>query len=482
MDWGARIGVLGPNEEINQMAVAWIEELRQVIQDPERVVAGPSDLDLHAQDFSYHPPHRPDAIVYPLNTEEVSAVVRFAQARKIPVIGYGQGTSVEGHIIPIHGGITVDFSRMNRVVALRPKDFVVQVQPGVTRTALNTALGPHGLFFPVDPGADASLGGMAATNAAGTEAFRYGAMRQQVLGLEVVLSDGAVARLGGATMKSSAGYQLVNLFIGSEGTLGLFTELTLKVYPIPQHIAAARACFDTVEAAGNAAMAIISATATATRIELMDQETISAVNQVEGTNFPSKATLFFEFASHHRSAVLDDLAQSANLIVEAAGYDFVVEWDPKTRRELWHARHRAALAILAASHGTRPFTTDTAVPLSELSGALRHARATLTQYGIQGAVLGHVGDGNYHVVIGLDPANAAQLKKARMVNDAIIRYAWQHGGTCTGEHGIGIGKTRYLQEEKGLSGLLLWQIKHALDPGNIFNPGKTLPLASEESF
>ena len=464
------------------MAVAWIEELQEIIQDSERVVTGPSDLDLHAQDFSYHPPHRPDAVVYPLSTEEVSALVRFSRSRKIPVVGYGQGTSVEGHTIPIHGGLTIDFSRMNRVVALRPKDFVVQVQPGITRTALNRALGPHGLFFPVDPGADASLGGMAATNAAGTEAFRYGAMRQQVLGLEVVLSDGAVARLGGATMKSSAGYQLVNLFIGSEGTLGLFTELTLKVYPIPQHIAAARACFDDVEAAGNAAMAIISSTATATRIELMDQETISAVNQVEGTNFPTKATLFFEFGSHHRSAVLDDLAQSANVIVDEGGFDFVIEWDPKTRHELWHARHRAALAILAASQGTRPFTTDTAVPLSELAGALRHARMTLTQYGIQGAVLGHVGDGNYHVVMGLDPTDADQLNKARLVNDSIIRYAWQHGGTCTGEHGIGIGKTRYLQEEKGLSGQLLWHIKNALDPANIFNPGKTLPAESEVPF
>lgn len=458
----------------------WIDELREVIPDPERVSTGPSERDLHSQDFSYHSPHRPDVVVYPLNTDEVSAVVRFAYARHIPVIGYGQGTGVEGHIIPLRGGITVDFSRMDRIVAVRPDDFVVQVQPGVTRTALNRALGPYGLFFPVDPGADASLGGMAATNAAGTEALRYGAMRQQVLGLEVVLADGTVVRVGGATMKSSAGYQLVNLFVGSEGTLGLFTELTLKIYAIPQYTAAARACFNSVEDAGRTATAIMASTATVTRIELMDEETISAVNQVEGTEFPVHVTLFLEFGSHHRSAVEDDLTQTSAIVDDQGGFDWMVQWDAEARRHLWHARHRAALAILAASAGTRPFTTDTAVPLSELPGALRHARETLTRHQIPGAVLGHVGDGNYHVVIGLDPQDRTQLEKARAVNDAIIRYAWQHGGTCTGEHGIGMGKTGYLQEERGSSSHLLWQIKKALDPTHILNPGKTLPSSAEE--
>ncbi len=458
------------------MTLAWIEELAEVIKDPERVSTGSSVRDLHAQDFSYHPPCQPDVVVYPTTTEEVSAIVRFAHDREIPVIGYGQGTSVEGHTIPIHGGITLDFGQMNRVIAVRPNDFVVQVQPGITRSALNQVLGPHGFFFPVDPGADASVGGMAATNAAGTEAFRYGAMRQQVLGLEVVLADGSVARLGGATMKSSAGYQMVNLLVGSEGTLGLFTELTLKIYPIPQHTAAARACFHTVEAAGRAAISIMMATATATRIELLDHETISAINQVEGTEFPVRATLFVEFASHHQSAVTDDLALSGDLVADEGGEDWVVEWDPDARRALWHARHRAALAIVAAaSAGARNFSTDTAVPLSELPGGLRHARETLSQHGITGAVLGHVGDGNYHVVMAVNPADSAQLAKAKAVNDAVIRYAWQHGGTCSGEHGIGIGKTEYLGEERGEASQLLWQIKNALDPGNILNPGKSLP-------
>ena len=459
------------------MTVAWIKELAEVIQDPERMSTGLSVRDLHSHDFSYHQPCRPDAVVYPISTSEVASVVRFAHERQIPVVGFGQGTSVEGHAIPIHGGITIDFAQMNRVIALRPEDFVVQVEPGITRSALNRALGPHGVFFPVDPGADASVGGMAATNAAGTEAFRYGAMRQQVLGLEVVLADGSIARLGGATMKSSAGYQLVNLFVGSEGTLGLFTELTLKVYPIPQHIAAARVGFDTVEAAGRAAIAIMMATATATRIELMDHETISAVNQVEGSNFPRRATLFVEFASHHQSAVTEDLSLSAQLAADEDGENWVVEWNPDARRALWHARHHAALAIVAASSsGSQNFSTDTAVPLSELPGGLRHARETLNQHGIAGAVLGHVGDGNYHVVMAVNPENSEQLAKAKAVNDAVIRYAWEHGGTCSGEHGIGLGKTAYLGEERGASSRLLWQIKNALDPGHLLNPGKALPV------
>ncbi len=459
--------------------MSWIDELKRVIDDADRISTGSSVCDLHAQDFSYHPPHRPDVVVFPINKDEVSSIMRFALDRGISVVAYGQGTGVEGHIIPLQGGITMDFAQMSRIVAIRPNDFVVQVEPGITRTALNRVLGPYGLFFPVDPGADASLGGMAATNAAGTEALRYGAMRQQVLGLEVVLADGRVIRVGGATMKSSAGYQLAGLFVGSEGTLGIFTELTLKVYAIPQYTAAARATFADVESAGQAATSIIAQGATVTRLELMDEETIRAVNQVEGTNFPVRVTLFFEFASNHRSAVVDDLTLSAEGVTEYGGKDWTVEWDSDARRQLWHARHRAALAILTASGGKRPFTTDTAVPLSELAGALRHARETLNAQEIPGAVLGHVGDGNYHVVIGLDPERPEHMQKAHAVNDAIVRYAWAHGGTCTGEHGIGMGKTRYLGEERGAAGAVLWQIKNALDPDHILNPGKTLPIQEE---
>ncbi len=455
--------------------MTWLEELQEIL-GADQVLTGSSVLDQHSHDFSYHTPHRPDAVVYPANTQQVSRIVQCAQSHRVPVIAFGQGTGVEGHIIPAAGGITIDFTNMDRIIAIRPEDFVVQVEPGITRRALNKALGPYGLFFPVDPGADASLGGMAATNAAGTEALRYGAMRQQVLGLEAVLADGRVVRVGGATMKSSAGYQLTSLFVGSEGTLGLLTELTLKVYGIPALTVAARAVFDSVEDAGRAATGMMMQGAAVNRMELMDEQSIAAVNWVEGTSFPVRATLFMEFAGNHRSALLEDLATCRDVAEENGGREWTAEWDADRRNALWHARHRAALDILAASAGTHPFTTDTAVPLSALPAALRHARDTLTRYGVQGAVLGHVGDGNYHIVMGIDPNNPEQVAQARAVNEAVIHYAWEQGGTCTGEHGIGMGKTRFLREEKGDSSQLYWTIKDALDPNHLLNPGKTVPM------
>ncbi|POB09613.1 FAD-binding oxidoreductase [Sulfobacillus sp. hq2] len=454
--------------------MTWIDELIEIV-GPDGLSTGESVKAQHARDFSYHHGHQPDVVVFPTNARQVSRIMQVAYRYQIPVIAYGQGTGVEGHTIPLQSGITIDFANMNRVVAVRPEDFVVQVEPGITRQALNKILGPYGLFFPVDPGADASLGGMASTNAAGTEALRYGAMRQHVLGLEVVLADGRVMRLGGPTMKSSAGYQLTSLFVGAEGTLGILTELTLKVYAIPQLTVAARAVFNTIEDAGEAATEMIMHGVAANRLELMDEQTIHAVNVVEGTEFPEQPTLFLELAGNHHNALLEDLETCRSVASDHGTSDWTVEWDADRRQALWHARHKAALDILAASGGSHPFTTDTAVPLSALPRALRHARETLNRMGIQGAVLGHVGDGNYHIVMGINPEDPHQLDQARAVNEAVIRYAWEQGGTCTGEHGIGMGKTRFLREERGESSALYWLIKDALDPHNLLNPGKTIP-------
>lgn len=456
--------------------MSWLDALKEAFPDADRISTGSSVLDLHAQDFSYLGPYRPDVVVWPESTDEVQRIVQVAHQWHVPITAFGQGTGIEGHALAVSGGITMDFSRMNRIIRISPEDFTVTVQPGLTRQDLNRALAPHGVFFPIDPGANASIGGMVATNAAGTEALRYGAMRTQVLSLEVVFADGTVARLGKPTMKSSAGYGLVNLMVGSEGTLALFTEITLRVHPRLQHEAAARVTFPTLEDAGQAALDLIGSSATHNRIELMDDATVAAVNQAEGTNFPVAVTLLLEFGSHHRQSVEADLLMAEEVALDHHGKDWEVAWTLEKRRELWHARHQAALAILAATGAPRPFTTDTAVPLSELAPALTHARSTLQHYGIPGAVLGHVGDGNYHIVMGIHPNNKEELERAQAINDAVIRYAWAHGGTLTGEHGIGIGKTKYLAEEVGEAAPFFERIKIAFDPENLFNPGKTVPF------
>ncbi len=455
--------------------ISLVSDLHTLIPDPERVSTAQSILEQHSHDFSYHPARLPGAVVFPIDTAEVAGIVRYAHDHGVSVIPFGQGTGIEGHIIPVRETITLDTSRMNRITALQPDDFVVRVQPGLTRLELNRALGPHGLFFPVDPGANASIGGMVATNAAGTESLRYGSMRTQVLGLEAVLANGQIIHTGGTVMKSSAGYPLSSLFVGSEGTLAVFTEITLKIYGIPEFTVAARANFPTVEDAGQAAHALIMQGLALNRVELLDEQTLAAINEVEGTDFPLRTTLFVELAGNHRSALLEDLQTAADAVQQSHGADWRVEWQAEDRQHLWLARHHAALDILAASHGTHPFTTDTAVPLSQLPQALRHARQTLNELGMEGAVLGHVGDGNYHIVMGINPQDPGQLERAKAVNAAVIHYALAHGGTCTGEHGIGMGKRAFLQEERQDAAGVLRRIKEALDPNGVLNPGKTIP-------
>ncbi len=448
-----------------------LSELRSIVPE-DRIRTDSEEIERHGQAFfTYLAPHAPDVVVFPKSREEVVEILRFADGRGVPVVPFGEGSSLEGHTIPLRGGVSLDLGLMNEVLEIRPDDLVARVQPGVTHGKLNGLLKEHGLFFPVDPGWDASLGGMAATNASGTNAVRYGAMRDRVLGLEAVLADGTVIRTGGMSMKSSAGYNLTGLFVGSEGTLGVCTEIILRLQPIPEHVLAARAVFPSIEAAGRAAVAMIRSGMQIGRLELVDARTIQAVNAYKGTAYAVSPTLFLEF-SGTEAAVERDVATARALVLgeDARAFDF--EGDEAGREKLWEARHEAALAIKELNPDKKPMTTDVCVPISDLPDALREARKTIESYGLDGAILGHVGDGNYHAVFPVDPDDEEDLERAERVNAEIVAYALARGGTCTGEHGIGFGKSGYLREEHGDSLPFMRKIKGLADPNGIMNPGK----------
>ncbi len=449
-----------------------ISELGNVLPEGDRVRSYEDELERHGSSvFTYHDSHPPDAVVYPKDRDEVAEVMRFCDERGVAIVPFGQGSSLEGQTIPVRGGVTLDFALMDRILEVRPDDFLARVQPGVTHGELNGRLREHGLLFPVDPGWDASLGGMAATNASGTNAVRYGAMRDQVLGLEVVLAGGTCMRTGSMAMKSSAGYNLTALFVGSEGTLGVFTELTLRLYPIPEHVLAARVVFPDIERAGTAAVALIRSGTQVGRCELVDARTIEAVNAYKGTSYATSPTLFLEF-SGSEAAVGHDVA-SARTLCEAEGSGaFEFEEDEAGRERLWEARHEAALAIKELYQDRRPMTTDVCVRISDLPAALRHARDAIASRGLDGAILGHVGDGNYHAVFPVDPSDPEDIAKAEEVSAEIVAYALARGGTCTGEHGIGFGKIEHLREEHGDSLPFMRAIKRLADPNGVLNPGK----------
>ena len=449
-------------------------ELLRLVPDERRVSDGESVLDQHSADLTYHAPHRPDVVVFPESTDEVAAVLGYADEVGVPVVPFGAGTSLEGHVIPLHGGISLDLTRMNAILALRPDDLTITVQPGVTRSQVEAAAGPHGLWFPVDPGADATLGGMAATNASGTTTVRYGGMRAHVLALEVVLPGGRVVRTGSRAVKTSAGYNLTNLFVGSEGTLGVITELTLRLHPIPDHVIVARAAFPSVEAACRAAAAMIGVGVLVTRCELLDATTIAALNAYAGTSFPESPHLFVEFGGTE-AAVAGDLATTQELAEDEGALTYESETDPTARSQMWSARHSALHASLALAPGSKAMTTDVAVPVSELAAAIEHARRALDASALRGGIVGHVGDGNFHVAFLLDPDDPGSLAEAQALNAALVDDALARGGTCTGEHGIGFGKLDYLAREHGDLLPLMRGIKELLDPNGIMNPGKVVP-------
>ncbi len=427
----------------------------------------------HGQDESYHEPALPDLVVFPRSTSEVSEILKLANTYEVPVIPFGRGSSLEGHIIPYDGGISIDFNEMNAILAIESENLLVKVQPGVTRMQLNQALKKHGLFFSVDPGADATLGGMAATNASGTTAVRYGVMRDQVRDLEVVLASGEVIHTGNSAAKSSSGLHLNGLFVGSEGILGCITELTLRVYGIPEHEVAGRAIFASTDVAVQAVTAIKQAGIPIGRVEFVDPASIRAVNHYSETDYPEQPTLFLEF--HGNEAGLQQDIEFATELLQDFGCDHIqFEKDTAARNQLWNARHNLAYAFIHANPGKKLMSTDVCVPINELANAIEFARKELEAMDLIGGITGHVGDGNFHAILMFDLQDTEEVARAKAYNKKIVEHALSVGGTCTGEHGVGVGKMSYQQQEHGNALAVMKAIKLALDPKNILNPNKLL--------
>ena len=446
-----------------------LDGLRQLLR--ERLNTGASVRAQHGRDESYHAAKSPDAVAFVNSTEEVSAVVELCARHKRPVIAYGTGTSLEGHVAALHGGICIDLSAMSEVIAVNAEDLDCRVQAGVTRKQLNRSLRETGLFFPIDPGADASLGGMAATRASGTNAVRYGTMRENVLGLTVVLADGRIIKTGGRSRKSAAGYDLTRLMVGSEGTLGIITELALRLYGVPEAMSAAVCSFPTLEGAVNAVMMTIQTGIPVARIELLDEVMMDGVNRYSGLDYPVQPTLFFEFHGTERG-VEEQVETVGEIAAEFNGGNF--EWATRTedRNRLWQARHDAYYAAIALRPGGKGWPTDVCVPISRLAESILETKADIQREGLLAPIVGHVGDGNYHLSFIVDPDDEKEMARAQQVNDRMVAHALKLGGTCTGEHGIGYGKIKYLREEHGEAVWVMRQLKGALDPDNLMNPGK----------
>jgi len=428
----------------------------------------------HGRGEAHHAAALPAAVAFAETTAEVSEIVKLCASENIPVIAFGAGTSLEGHLSAVRGGVSIDLSRMSKITRVSVEDLDCTVEAGVTREQLNAYLRDSGLFFPIDPGANASLGGMAATRASGTNAVRYGTMRENVLGLTVVLPNGQIIKTGGRARKSSAGYDLTRLFVGSEGTLGIITEVTLRLYGIPETISAALCSFEDVQQAVASAIQIVQLGIPIARIELMDRGLIKAVNAYSGLNMKIEDTLAFEF--HGSPAGVAEQVEMVSAIVEEnGGKDF--EWAnaPEERNRLWKARHNAFYAVVSQRPNAKGWSSDVCVPVSRLGDCILETRALLKDCTVPTAILGHVGDGNYHVVFAVDPNNAEELVEVAAINKKMVRHAISVGGTSTGEHGVGTGKIAYLREEHGDAVDLMSVIKRAVDPAGIMNPGKILP-------
>ncbi|MGE7918523.1 FAD-binding oxidoreductase [Viridibacillus sp. NPDC093762] len=451
-----------------------VEALKQFLEG-DQVSVNETVRELHGQDESYHVASLPDIVVFPKTKEQVSEIMKLANELVVPVVPFGRGSSLEGHVIPYENGITIDFSLMDKILEIRQDDLLVKVQPGVTRMQLNKELKKHGLFFSVDPGADATLGGMAATNASGTTAVRYGVMRDQVRDLEVVLADGRIIHTGNLAAKSSSGYHLNGLFVGSEGTLGCFTELTLKVYGIPEFETAARAVFPTVEDAIAAVTSVLQVGIPIARVELVDEESIRQVNHYSDTDYPEKPTLFIEFHGNE-AGLAQDVIFTREIMEDHGCVEVQFESDNTARTKLWDARHNLAYAYTHGHPGKKQMVTDVCVAISDLADAVHFSREQLNTANLPGGILGHVGDGNFHAIVMIDMKDAEEVKRADAFNEAIVQFALDRNGTCTGEHGVGIGKQKYQAKEHGESYNVMKAIKISLDPKNILNPGKIIRI------
>jgi D-lactate dehydrogenase (cytochrome) len=390
----------------------------------------------------------------------------------VPVVPFGIGSSLEGHVNAVAGGVSIDLSRMNRVLQVNAEDLDARVEAGVTHRQLNKALRGTGLHFSVDPGADATIGGMAATRASGTTAVRYGTMRDTVLGLTVVLADGRVIRTGGRARKSSAGYDLTALFVGSEGTLGIISEVCVRLYGLPEAVSAATCPFESMDGAVDTVITTIQLGIPVARIELLDEVQIEAVNRYSRLDYPLKPTLFFEFHGTSEAAVSEHARTVEELAHERGGLSFNWATTPELRAQLWQARHNAFYAAMALRPGGRAWTTDVCVPVSKLAACILETREDLKTTTLAAPLVGHVGDGNFHLIFVLDPENARELEEVKAFNTRLVQRALAMGGTCTGEHGVGIGKISALEDERGESLEVMRSLKRALDPDNRMNPGK----------
>lgn len=449
-----------------------LSSLRALLGD--RVSVAGAVLAEHAQSESLVTGGPSDAVVFPRSTAEVAALAEWSTTHRVPLIGWGAGTSLEGHALALAGGVVVDFRDMAAMLEIRPEDRLVRVQPGITREALNQELRTTGLMFPVDPGANASLGGMAATRASGTTAVRYGTMRDNVQGLTVVLAGGRVIRTGTAAPKSSAGYDLTALFVGSEGTLGLITELTLTLHGQPEAVMTAVAAFPSVAAAVDCVIATMQMGLTPARIEFLDEATVAACNAFSRLALPLAPQLLVEFHGHP-AGLAEDVSRFRALAAEfgASGLDWAERQEDRTR--LWAARHAAYRAILASRPGAKAVVTDVCVPISRLAQAVEETRADIARSGIPGPILGHVGDGNFHAILMVDPSNVAEVATAKTLAKQMAERSLRLGGTITGEHGVGFGKLGLMDAEHGEGWQVMGAIKRALDPMNLMNPGKLVP-------
>ncbi|WP_282151826.1 FAD-binding oxidoreductase [Ruegeria atlantica] len=459
-----------PRNEVGIEAAVGI--LKQKFGD--RLQTGQAIREQHGHTTTWIENQSPDAVVFPHSTEEVSEIVKTCATHKVPVIAFGTGTSLEGHVNAPAGGISVDLTQMNKVLAVNPGDLDCVVQPGVTREDLNTHLRDQGLFFPIDPGANASLGGMAATRASGTNAVRYGTMKDNVLGLEAIMPDGQIIRTGHRAKKSSAGYDLTRLLIGAEGTLGIITELTLRLQGIPEAITSARCSFPSVDAACQAVMMTIQYGVPVARIELLDEMSVQAANAYSGLSLPETPLLLLEFHGSENGAV--EQSETFNQIAEEfGGTDFAATSTTEERNKLWQARHDMYWASLQLRPGARGISTDVCVPISRLAECVTATQDKARELGLMAPVVGHVGDGNFHSLLLIDMENADEVSKADEFVGWLNDLAISMEGTCTGEHGIGQGKQPYLVKELGPAVTYMTAIKKALDPDNIMNPGKILP-------
>jgi D-lactate dehydrogenase (cytochrome) len=414
-------------------------------------------------------------VVFPTSTEEVAAIVKVCAQHRRPIVPFGMGSSLEGHVNAIHGGVSIDLTRMTRVLRLSPEDLDITVEAGLTRLKLDAHLKNTGLMFPIDPGADATIGGMAATRASGTTAVRYGTMRDNVLGLTAVLADGRIIKTGGRARKSSSGYDLTRLFVGSEGTLGVITELTLRLYGKPEAVRAAVCPFESMEGAANTVIQTIQLGIPVARIEIIDEAQLRVVNAYSKTDYPLAPTLFFEFHGTSEIAVEDQIRSVEEIAREHGAKGFKWASSLEDRNTLWQARHNAYYATVASRPGARAWTTDICVPISHLAECILETQADLKDARVVAPLVGHAGDGNFHLIIMLDPDDKKEFDTVTRISERLVERALRFGGTCSGEHGVGFGKLKYLAAEHGEALDVMRCIKKAIDPDNLMNPGKLIP-------